>query len=251
MTTVTAPKSVQAALHVTVVDGIGVLTLDLPGEPLNTLSVALAQEFYHALAQLERDEGARGAVLMSGKPDSFIAGADVEQLLAARTVADAESMSREGQEFLNRLERLRLPVVAAIHGACLGGGLEVTLACAYRIASDHAKTILALPEVQLGLIPGAGGTQRLPRLIGLQAALTMILEGRNVRAKRALQMGLVDELVHPSILRDVALRRAGELAAANRKRRVGPGKRGPRDLLLEGNALGRSVVFRQARRMVK
>src|ERR671916_1843949 len=227
MTTVTAPKAIQAALHVEILDGIGVLTLDLPGETVNTLSVGLAQEFYQALAQLERDEGARGAVLISGKPDSFIAGADVEQLLAARTAADAEAMSREGQEFLNRLERLRLPVVAAIHGACLGGGLEVTLACAYRIASDHAKTILALPEVQLGLIPGAGGTQRLPRLIGLQEALTMILEGRNVRAKRALKTGLVDELVHPALLRDVALRRARELADETRKPRGGPGKRGP------------------------
>jgi 3-hydroxyacyl-CoA dehydrogenase/enoyl-CoA hydratase/3-hydroxybutyryl-CoA epimerase len=250
MTTVTAPKSLQAALHVTVVDGIGVLTLDLPGEPLNTLSVALAEEFYQALAQLERDEGARGAVLISGKPDSFIAGADIEQLLAARTAADAETMSREGQEFLNRLERLRIPVVAAIHGACLGGGLEVTLACTYRVATDHPKTILALPEVQLGLIPGAGGTQRLPRLVGLQNALTMILEGRNVRAKRALQTGLVDELVHPAILRDVAVRRAGELAAASRKRRVGPGRRGAGNVLLESNVLGRAVVFRQARRMV-
>src|SRR5918999_6167119 len=170
--------------------------------------------------------------------------------VAARTAADAEAMSREGQEFLNRLERLRLPVVAAIHGACLGGGLEVTLACTYRVATDHAKTILALPEVQLGLIPGAGGTQRLPRLIGLQAALTMILEGRNVRAKRALQMGLVDEMVHPAILRDVALSRARELAGTARKRRVGPGKRGPRNVLLESNVVGRSIVFRQARRMV-
>src|SRR5918999_1497065 len=249
MTTVAAPKSIQA-LHIQIVDGIGVLTLDLPGEPVNTLSVALAEEFYQALAQLERDEGARGAVLISGKPDSFIAGADIEQLLAARTAADAEAMSREGQEFLNRLERLRIPVVAAIHGACLGGGLEVALACSYRVATEHPKTILAMPEVQLGLIPGAGGTQRLPRLIGLQEALTMILEGRNVRAKRALQTGLVDELVHPSILRDVALRRARELADATRKRRTGPGKRGPRGVLLETNVIGRSIVFRQARRMV-
>ncbi len=249
MTTTAAPRTIQA-LNVQIVDGIGVLTLDLPGESLNTLSVALAEEFYQALAQLERDEGARAAVLISGKPDSFIAGADVEQLLAARTAADAEAMSREGQEFLNRLERLRIPVIAAIHGACLGGGLEVTLACTYRIATDHPKTILALPEVQLGLIPGAGGTQRLPRLVGLQEALTIILEGRNVRAKRALKMGLVDELVHPAILRDVALRRARELAETPRKRRSGPGKRGARRMLLEANVVGRSIVFRQARQMV-
>src|ERR671916_1906470 len=221
MPTATAPKTIQA-LHVTVVDGIGVLTFDLPGEPVNTLSVGLAQEFYQALAQLERDEGARGAVLISGKPDSFIAGADVEQLLAARTAADAESMSREGQEFLNRLERLRIPVVAAIHGPCLGGGLETTLACAYRVATDHPKTILALPEVQLGLIPGAGGTQRLPKLVGLQRALDMILTGRNMRAKKAYQMGLVDELVHPAVLREVAVDRARKLAAGSLEGRHSP-----------------------------
>ena len=103
--------------------------------------------------------------------------------------ADAEALSRGGQALLERLEALRVPVVAAIHGACLGGGLETALACRYRIATDHPKTVLALPEVQLGLIPGAGGTQRLPRLVGLQRALDMILTGRNVRAKKALPDG--------------------------------------------------------------
>ncbi|MBL8999314.1 MAG: enoyl-CoA hydratase/isomerase family protein, partial [Gemmatimonadetes bacterium] len=116
-------------------------------------------------------------------------------------------------QLLERLERARVPLVAAIHGACLGGGLETALACAYRIATDHEKTVLALPEIQLGLIPGAGGTQRLPHVVGLQAALDMILTGRNIRAKKALQMGLVHEMVHPAILRRVALERANALAA--------------------------------------
>jgi 3-hydroxyacyl-CoA dehydrogenase/enoyl-CoA hydratase/3-hydroxybutyryl-CoA epimerase len=108
---------------------------------------------------------------------------------------------------------LRTPVVAAIHGACLGGGLETSLACAWRVATDHPKTVLAVPEVQIGLFPGAGGTQRLPRTVGLQAALDMILTGRNIRARKALQTGLVHEIVHPSILRDIAVQRARELAA--------------------------------------
>src|SRR5207302_5723930 len=123
-----------------------------------------------------------------------------------------ERVSRMGQDLLTRLEKLRVPVVAAIHGACLGGGLETALACRYRVCTDHPKTSLALPEVQLGLIPGMGGTQRLPRLVGLQAALDMILTGRSVRAKRALQMGLVDEMVHPAILREIAIDRARLLA---------------------------------------
>src|SRR5262249_14413452 len=149
----------------------------------------------------------KGMVLISGKPDTFIAGADIDQFLTFRLAADAERVSRLGQDLLNRLEKLRVPVVAAIHGACLGGGLEVTLACRYRICTDHPRTTLALPEVQLGVIPGMGGTQRLPRLVGLQAGLDMILTGRNIRAKRALQMGLVDEMVHPAILREIAIDR--------------------------------------------
>jgi 3-hydroxyacyl-CoA dehydrogenase/enoyl-CoA hydratase/3-hydroxybutyryl-CoA epimerase len=147
---------------------------------------------------------------------------------------------------MDRIERSRMPIVAAIHGACLGGGLEAALACAYRIATDHPKTVLALPEVQLGLIPGAGGTQRLPRTVGLRNALDMILTGKNVRAKKALKIGLVDEVVHPEILRDVALDRARALAAGKGVRK---GRRPPLDaasLMLERNPMGRRVVFRKA-----
>ena len=159
-----------------------------------------------------------------------------------------------GQELMDRVEKMRTPVVAAIDGACLGGGLELALACAYRIATENPKTLLALPEVQLGLIPGAGGTHRLPRLVGLRAALDMILTGKNVRARKALQTGLVDEVVHPAILRDIAVRRARELVEVggrDRLRQPRPGARpragGTQRLLLDRNALGRAVVFRQAR----
>ena len=225
---------------------VAIVTLDMEGQPLNTLSTRLAESFGAVLDDIGR-RGARAIVLVSGKADSFIAGADIEQLLATRSQQEAERMSREGQAFFDRLEQSRLPIVAAIHGACLGGGLELTLACTYRIATDHRKTVLALPETQLGLIPGSGGTQRLPRLVGLQRALDMILTGRNVRAKKALGMGLVDELVHPAILRDVAVRRARELADGERKPRRGPKDRGASGVLLEDNPVGRSVVFRQAR----
>src|SRR5438552_15218094 len=112
---------------------------------------------------------------------------------------------------------LRVPFIAGIHGGCLGGGLETALACRHRIATDHPKTLLGLPEVQLGLIPGAGGTQRLPRRIGLTSALDLILTGKQVRARTALQLGLIDELVHPSILRTVAIQRAREVAERRRK----------------------------------
>ena len=160
---------------------------------------------------------------------------------------DAEALSRVGQELLARLESLNIPVVAAIHGACLGGGLETALACRYRIASDHPKTVFGLPEVQLGLIPGAGGTQRLPRLIGLQRALDLILTGRTVRVRKAYQMGLVDELVHPAILGEIAIDRARQLADGALEARRRPKDRGAAGVLLEASRLGRALVFRKAR----
>jgi 3-hydroxyacyl-CoA dehydrogenase / enoyl-CoA hydratase / 3-hydroxybutyryl-CoA epimerase len=225
--------------------GILVVSIDRPDHAVNTLSPALAREFEDVCTRVEQDPLINGVVLISGKPDGFIAGADVEQFREFRSAKDAEQVSVLGHALLARIERLRAPVVAAIHGACLGGGLELTLACGYRICTDHPKTVLALPEVQLGVIPGMGGTQRLPKLIGLQGALDMILTGRNIRARRALQMGLVDELVHPSILRDVAIARATALGERTLKRPT-PRSHGLTGLLLQDNPLGRSVVFRKA-----
>ena len=235
------------ALQLEFEDGIALVTIDLPGEPVNKVTASLRAEFGQLFGRIETDPTLRGVVLLSGKPDTWIAGANIDEFLTIVSAADAESLSRGGQALLARLETLRIPVVAAIHGACLGGGLETALACRYRIATDHPKTVLALPEVQLGLIPGGGGTQRLPRLVGLQRALDMILTGRNIRAKKALQMGLVDELVHPAILRDVALDRVRRLADGSLETRHSPKGRGPAGLLLEDNPLGRSLVFRKAR----
>ena len=230
--------------------GVAVLSLDVPGAPVNTLSLALAEELRVLFDEIERDNAIVGAVLISGKSDNFIAGADIEQFLEFKTAEDAEQASYTGQKMLSRLERLRVPVVAAINGACLGGGLETALACAWRVATEHPKTVLGLPEVQLGLIPGTGGTQRLPRLIGLPNALDMILRGRNVRPKKALKMGLVDDVVHPAILRDIAVQRARELAAGTRKRSEGRTERGAEGLLLERNRFGRTLVLKKARQSV-
>src|SRR3954467_1679305 len=178
-------------------DGIASIFMDVPGEPVNTLRPDFEDELSGILSRLEGDGAVKAIVFTSGKPEGFIAGADVSMLARVRTQAEATALSRGGQQAMERLEELsrRKPVVAAIHGACLGGGLEVALACTYRICSDHPRTVLALPEVQLGIIPGMGGTQRLPRLIGARNALDMILTGKNIRAKKALQMGLVDEMV--------------------------------------------------------
>jgi len=230
--------------------GVAVLSLDVPDAPVNTLSLALAEELRVLFDEIERDNAIVGAVLISGKSDNFIAGADIEQFLEFKTAEDAEQASYTGQKMLSRLERLRVPVVAAINGACLGGGLETALACAWRVATEHPKTVLGLPEVQLGLIPGTGGTQRLPKLIGLPNALDMILRGRNVRPKKALQMGLVDDVVHPAILRDIAVQRAKEIAAGTRQRSRGRTERGAEGLLLERNRFGRTLVLKKARQSV-
>ena len=238
-------QTLTSRLH----DDILVVSIDRPGESVNTLGPSLIGELEGVFLRVDDDSLIKGMVLISGKPDSFIVGADIEQFIDIRTAVDAERLSRMGQDVLVRMERLRVPVVAAIHGACLGGGLEMALACRYRVCTDDPKTTLALPEVQLGLIPGMGGTQRLPRCVGLQAALDMILTGRSIRAKRAVQMGLVDEMVHPAILLDIAVARARTLAATPRRK---PRARmlGPASLLLEHNPIGRGVVFKKARASV-
>ncbi|MEP7384729.1 MAG: fatty acid oxidation complex subunit alpha FadJ [Gemmatimonadota bacterium] len=238
------------ALSLDVVDAIATITFDLPGSAVNTFSREVQEEFEALFERLERDATIAGAVLVSGKADSFIAGADIEEFLTWTTPQQAEVASRTGQALLDRLERLRVPVVAAIHGTCMGGGLEAALACAYRIATDHPTTVLALPEVQLGICPGAGGTQRLPRTIGLQAALDMILTGKNVRARKAMQIGLVHELVHPAILRRIAVQRAREIADGLRARNPQARKHDAKTLLLDDNAIGRALVLRQAREQV-
>ena len=229
-------------------NGIAVITFDLPGEPVNKLTAAVRVELEALLIGLRDDPATRAVVLISGKPDNFIAGADIEEFTALTSQDAAERLSFEGQETVSRVETFHKPIVAAIHGACLGGGLELALACHYRIATDHPKTQLGLPEVQLGLIPGAGGCQRLPRLIGARAALDMILAGRSERASKALRLGLVDEVVPPSILQRVAVSAADRLARDGLPKRAGKG--GLPGLLLDRTAAGRRLVYRAARKQV-
>jgi 3-hydroxyacyl-CoA dehydrogenase/enoyl-CoA hydratase/3-hydroxybutyryl-CoA epimerase len=246
----TPPKGASPfALSIELHDDVAVVILDLPNEPVNKITRGIRDEMREMFDRLERDDNIRGAVLMSGKADNFIAGADIDEFMTLRDAADAERLSREGQALIDRFEKSRIPFVAAIHGACLGGGLEATLACTWRIASDHPKTVLGLPEVQLGLIPGAGGTQRLPQIVGLRNALDMILKGKNVRAKKALQIGLVDELVHPAILKRIAIERARELGNGTRTRTKKSNGLVAKttETLLDGNPVGRNFVLKKAR----
>ena len=257
-------QRIQKAFRVEVVDGVATVWFDVPGEPVNTLSQETGAELQALVEELGRDAAVRAMVIASGKADGFVAGAKLEMLRQVRTAAEAEALSRDAQAAFDRLERLAKPVVAAIHGACLGGGLELALACHWRMASDDRKTQLGLPEVQLGLIPGAGGTQRLPRLIGIAAALDLVLAGKSLRARKALKLGLVDEVVPPPILLATARRRARELAdgpGSNARRETprgvealtkgGLGLEKIQRLALEENPLGREVLFREAARKVR
>ncbi|MBW5819549.1 fatty acid oxidation complex subunit alpha FadJ [Yersinia enterocolitica] len=189
-------------------DNIGIITVDVVGDKVNTLKAEFAEQIAEILQQAQALSQLQGLVIISGKPDSFIAGADITMIAACRTAQDARILAQKGQSILAQIAAFPVPVVAAIHGACLGGGLELALACHSRICSQDDKTVLGLPEVQLGLLPGSGGTQRLPRLVGVSRALDMILTGRQIRARQALKMGLVDGVVPQDILLDVAIQRA-------------------------------------------
>ena len=230
---------------VAVRDGIAWITFDEPGKKVNTLSRELREWFAARVEELAREPLA-GLVLRSAKPDVFVAGADIEELQTLRDKAAVRDLLRRGHELCRRFEALPFPTVAAIHGACLGGGLELALCCDWRVATEHEKTKLGLPEVQLGLFPGLGGTQRLPRLIGVPEALDLILTGRQVSASRARRLGLVDETCHPADLGRAALRILG-----SGKRR--PARRPPRSLagkvtdLLARSPLGHALVFERAR----
>ena len=238
-------------------DGVAVVRMDVPGESMNTLQQNFAEEFARVFDELEAATELRAVVFTSGKPDSFIAGADIRMIKRVQSSAEAAELSRTGQRAVARIEGFRVPVVAAIHGACLGGGLEVALACHARVASDDKKTKLGLPEVQLGLLPAAAGTQRLPRLVGVQAALDLMLTGKQVDARRAKKMGLVDDVVPPPVLLEVACKRALVLAEAGKPKTKGLdrlksffSKEELTELALAENPLGRKVLFDQAKKQL-
>ena len=194
-------KQTSSAFNLTVNDnGIGWITIDVVGESQNTLKGEFVDDINSLFDQVEANSAIKSLILISGKTTNFIAGADISQLESIKTAESATELALKGHQVFTRLENLPLPVIAAIHGACLGGGLELALACSHRVCTDDKLTKLGLPEVQLGLLPGGGGTQRLPRLVGIAKSLDMMLTGRQLVAKQAKSLGLVDEVVAPANL---------------------------------------------------
>ena len=220
-------------VNLAVKDGVGVVTINSPGK-VNVLNHAVMEEVDALLKEVESNNDVQAAVLISGKPGCFIAGADITMLENCKSAEEAAAIAKSGQDILFNIERSKKPVVAAIMGSALGGGLEVALSCHYRLAVKD-KAGLGLPEVMLGLLPGSGGTQRLPKLVGLPNALDMALTGKTIKADKAKKMGLVDGLVNPlgpgagdpdsrtlEYLEEVAIKTAKDLASGDLKAKRGP-----------------------------
>ena len=177
-------------------DAIAYVTLNRP-KVLNALSHATWEDLHTAFTQAQQDPAVRGVILTGAGDKAFIAGADISEL-AHVTAVEAEQSSRFGQAVLDLIENLGKPVIAAVNGFALGGGCETAMACTIRIASENAK--FGQPEVKLGILPGGGGTQRLPRLVGKGRALQLILTGDTISAQEAYRIGLVNEVVAPGTL---------------------------------------------------
>jgi 3-hydroxyacyl-CoA dehydrogenase/enoyl-CoA hydratase/3-hydroxybutyryl-CoA epimerase len=233
---------------------IGVLALDVPNEKVNILSTPIMLELNQLLDELCKRTDIRAMVLISAKDGNFIAGAKIQEIENISDPKEGAEKAAQGQAVFNKIAALPFPVVAAIDGACVGGGLELVLACHFRIARNSDKTRLGLPEVRLGIIPGFGGTQRLPRLIGIQRALDLILTGKLVDAQRAYKAGVVDRVVpkeYPANqLRALAVSFAREILQPEARQKVEERRNrvNPQNLLLEMNFLGRRILYDQARK---
>jgi 3-hydroxyacyl-CoA dehydrogenase/enoyl-CoA hydratase/3-hydroxybutyryl-CoA epimerase len=239
----TPPESTTraAAFRLERAGDTAIVWFDLPGEKVNKFSTHVMQEFARVVDDLARATEIRKVIVASGKPSIFIAGADVNEFTKAQSPEQAREYVRFGQQVFHRFSKLPQVTVAAIHGACLGGGCELALCCDYRVMSDDPKSKIGLPEVNLGIFPAWGGTTRLPRLIGLPAALDLILNGKQLDGRRAKKTGLVDEVVERGILLDVA-----RSFAAKGKRKGGTRTK----FYIEGNPAARRMIFGKARKAV-
>lgn len=241
--------SIQESLTLVAEGNIAVLEWDHIGEKANKLSSPIMKRFSEVLSEVNNSKY-EILVIISKKPSIFIAGADIDEIKNLKTKDDTATAVKGGQDIMNQIEDLKIPVLAAIHGACVGGGCELVLSCDYRLATDHESTKIGLPETKLGIIPGFGGCVRLPRVVGLQSSLDIILNGKTVAAAKAKKMGLVDKLANHAILRVEALKYAREILKKNgtKKRKKIFKASGLTNVLLEGP--GKGIIYSQAKKNV-
>lgn len=228
---------------------IGILEFDLQGEKINKLSSPIMKRLSEVLVEVQ-NSSLKALLVVSRKNRIFIAGADIDEIKNLKTAESASAAAAQGQLIVNQFEDLKIPVVVSINGACMGGGCELALACDYRLISDDPSAKIGLPETKLGVIPGFGGCYRLPRVIGLQAALDIILAGKAVDGRKATKLGLADELVPAPLLDGYALKFTQEIVKNGGKKRKKYFKpKGLAGSVLE-SFVGRGIVLSQAKKML-
>ena len=230
-------------------EGVAVVRFDCAGQSVNTLSFKLIEEIDKLYGtEIEKNDKVKAVVFTSGKPGTFIAGADIKDIKNCPNKQELIPIIENALKLFKRMRSTKVPLVSAIDGPALGGGLELPLWCDYRICTDSPKTKMGLPEVKLGLLPGFGGTQNLPKLVGVQAALDMMLTGKDIRPDKAKKMGLVDLVVAPQSLEKVAIDHALQLANGT----LSPKRKSKSfaNRILEDNQYGRKVIWNQVEKMV-
>ncbi|NCN41494.1 fatty acid oxidation complex subunit alpha FadJ [bacterium] len=236
---------------------LGILNFDMEGERVNTLSHKSIGELEEILNDFSKKYAQiKALIIRSAKKDSFIVGADLNLVRSMSDRSEAEDASRGGQKAFNLIEDLGIPVISAIHGACMGGGTELSAACTYRVCSDSSKTMIAVPEVKLGFLPGWGGTYRLPKIVGLGASLDMMLTGKNIRPAKAPKIGLVSLVIPEAIFDDECRKLGHQLASgkvpfkAHQKPSIVKSLSTDPSHILQNYWAGRRVVFQQAKATV-
>ncbi|MDR3616535.1 MAG: 3-hydroxyacyl-CoA dehydrogenase NAD-binding domain-containing protein [Candidatus Obscuribacterales bacterium] len=231
-------------------NGVGVVTIDVPDSKVNVLGLTAMTELEAILDEAAKNSQLKGLVFISGKKDNFIAGANIDEIKALQTEPAVKSYeaSRLGKAVFAKIESLSIPTIAAINGTCLGGGCELALSCKYRIATDSKSTKIGLPETKLGVLPGWGGTIKLPRLVGLENGVNMIAGATELSGKKAWKSGLVDEVVSEENL----LKRAEEIVLGAHPHRASQDiQNQAKRFLLESNPIGRKVFGDMALKMIK
>jgi 3-hydroxyacyl-CoA dehydrogenase/enoyl-CoA hydratase/3-hydroxybutyryl-CoA epimerase len=232
--------------------GIATLWLDVPDKTYNVFNRQVLADLKSAFDRIALDSSIKLLLIRGRKKNGFAAGADLHEFQNITTTEQAMALSEAGQQLFDQLERLPFPTVAVIHGPCLGGGLEFALACDYRLAIDHPKTQIGLPEIELGLVPGWGGTQRLPRVVGLERALQVILQRKRLNSREAKEWGLVDWITSQQEEVNALVETAPGGARDLKKRpKRGMPLRSWRERLIESTPMGRAIMFRGAQRILR